>query len=158
MINSYIEEFLKDPKHQDMINENKFEELYEECSNQMRGQLTETLFRAGIDPCLDMISGVTRPYMFYDYHGSDKYRVPSNIHTIGFSTFYRSTSLKEVILPRSIKSIERFAFYESSVTDVKYLGSKQEFRNIERQKDCFSKSNFISIHCSDGDLQIKKHI
>lgn len=158
MINSYIEEFLKDSKHQEMINKNKFRELYEECSENMRGYLTEILLKVNIDPCLYFTSGVTSPFMFSKYDDRSEYQVPTNIHTIIYSTFKGAISLKKVILPKSIKSIENFAFYKSSVTDIDYLGTKQEFTAIQRELDAFTKSNFISIHCSDGDLQIKKHI
>lgn len=150
----YIKDFLKSPDVQDMININNFIGVYAACPMNMRGYLTDTLIAAHIDPCLYFCNGETIAWMFY--HGNDikEYSVPNNISYINMDTFAFSDSLRKIILPKSIKMIDDSSFFLSSVTEIIYLGSKEDFKTIAIHSRAFYKSSITSIQCCDGSIEI----
>ena len=117
-MNIYIKEFLKRPDIQNMINNNNFTDVYATCLTHLLGYLTETLITAGIDPCLYFSDGATVPYMFFDCDDIKEYQVPDNISFIKKDTFSFSNSLSKIILPTSIKKIDKYAFYKSKIASI----------------------------------------
>lgn len=153
-MNIYIKEFLKRPDVQDMINNNNFTDVYSACLTHLLGYLTETLISAGIDPCLHFSDGATVPYMFFDCDDIKEYHVPDNISFIQKDTFSFSNSLSKIILPTSIKKIDRYVFRASNISEIVYLGSKEDFKTIDVSEYAFYKSKIASIQCRDGNIDI----
>lgn len=153
-MHTYIKEFLKRPDVQDMINNNNFTDVYSACLTHLLGYLTETLIAAGIDPCLHFSDGATMPYMFFDCDDIKEYRVPDNISFIKKETFSFSNSLSKIILPTSIKKIDRYAFRSCDISEIVYLGSKEDFKTIDVNERAFFKSKIASIQCRDGNIDI----
>lgn len=150
----YIEEFLKRPDIQNMIDNNNFIDVYSACLPNMLGYLTETLIAADIDPCLYFSDGATVPYMFFNCDDIKEYHVPDNISFIQKETFSFSNSLSKIILPTSIKKINRYAFRSSNISEIVYLGSKEDFKTIDVNEYAFYKSKIASIQCWDGNIDI----
>lgn len=153
-MNIYIKEFLKRPDVQDMINNNNFTDVYSACLTHLLGYLTETLISAGIDPCLYFSDGATMHYMFFDCDDIKEYHVPDNISFIKKETFSFSNSLSKIILPTSIKKIDMYAFRSSNISEIVYLGSKEDFKTIDLSERAFFKSKIASIQCRDGNIDI----
>lgn len=150
----YMKEFLKSPDIQDMIKIDNFKGVYFACSVNARGCLTDILIAANIDPCLYFDNGKTISYMFYHCNDITEYTVPNNISFISVQTFAFSDSLRKIILPKSIKMIDDSSFFLSSVTEIIYLGSKEDFKTIAIHSRAFCESSITSIQCCEGSIEI----
>jgi hypothetical protein len=68
-----------------------------------------------------------------------------------------SINVKEIAIPKTIKAIPGYTFYENrEFSDLYYLGTKNEWNNIEFGKD-WLRNDFatteVKIHCTDGDIK-----
>ena len=59
------------------------------------------------------------------------YIIPDGVVEIGASSFGRCKKLTSITIPASVKTISTAAFAASSLTDVYYQGSEQEWNNID---------------------------
>lgn len=153
-MNIYMKEFLKRLDIQDMIKIDNFKGVYSACPVNQRGYLTDTLISANIDPCLYFDNSKTISYMFYHCNDITEYTVPNNISFIAVQTFAFSDSLRKIILPKSIREIQISSFFVSSVAEIIYLGSKEDFKTISLSLRAFSDSSITSIQCYDGSIDI----
>ena len=108
-------EFIK--KHKDLINEGKWEELYNQDTGnfQIYGDLTVTLLEAGIDPLQTM---TTMPAEYFRASNITEYTVPSHVNIIGTKAFAECMELDTVHLPDDLLFIDYGAFEESTLQSI----------------------------------------
>ena len=112
-ISSHVNRLLSKKFVQDLINTNKFKELYTQLSDEVPdvsyiGELTELLLAADINPLnnLDYI-----PENYLTDSNIDNISIPNNIRIIRFMSFAYCNNLKSIIFPTSLETIEDGAFY-----------------------------------------------
>ena len=90
--------------------------------------------------------------------------IPSGVETIDYAAFYGCESVKKVTIPASVKKLCYNAFYKSGITEVKYLGTIENWYSIVKtysengqqiQGNILYLDNAV-IHCNDGDLHVSK--
>lgn len=144
-----LREFIETEK--DTINSRNFTGLYRKANyyigDEARGQLTDLLYKIGIDPLKWM--GDMPNYFLYGLK-FDKFEIPDNIETIYTSAFANSV-IGKLILPRSIKTFYVRSFDLSSIKVVTYFGSMKEFKNITNYR-AIMHSGIDKILCVDGTV------
>lgn len=110
--NDELKEFIE--KNVDNINNSRFDILYDNALFTLSGsstnavkQLTEVLFKAGINPLLNMKEV---PDYFLFLSEVKELEVPDNIEGIGASAFCGCKNLTKISLPKSLKYIDNNAF------------------------------------------------
>lgn len=109
-----LKEVLAEPEIEKLINENRWQEVYDVFSDKYGGYgteniLTDVLLKSGIDPL---------PYMqtihTHMYDGLDLYDivVPEDITFIGQSAFEKCIKLKRVEIKGKVKKIDSYCFYD----------------------------------------------
>jgi hypothetical protein len=86
--------------------------------------------------------------------------LPNSVEEIGPSSFGMLRSLKEIVIPISVKTIISPFFENATGVTIKFNGTKEQWSNIELSE----KWNYNSteggekiveiIHCTDGDVEI----
>ena len=96
-------EFIK--KHKDLINEGRWEELYQQDTGNLEiyGDLTITLMEAGIDPLQTMTN---MPAEYFRASNITEYTVPPHVHIIGTKAFAECMELDTVHLPDTLEFID----------------------------------------------------
>lgn len=136
-------------ENEQLINNNDWEEVYEKLEMLLRGRLTEILLQADIHPELYMTK---LPDHFLSNASIASFEIPSNITTIGNSAFDNCSSLTSITIPDSVTSIGDYAFhYCTSLTNIEYQGTREQWKNIKKSSNSFSKVPTSVVHCSDGD-------
>lgn len=92
-----------------LVDDNRFEELYAACRYEYHSKLTEVLLACGINP-LEYLKTV--PRKFAAESTIEGVVIPSNIEGIHDDAFDQCHSLKHIEIPDSVKFIGNFAFYE----------------------------------------------
>lgn len=106
-MDKWIKETLRE--HKDLIEENKWEEFYEDIHEDSRGEITSVLLDAGINP-LDYMSYMPDDFL---YEASiSRFTIPKNIVNISTGAFAGCESLTHVDVPESIKIIGSYAFFQ----------------------------------------------
>ena len=92
-------------KHLDLIDENKWNEVYEYLnrSTQNHNKVTEAFYQAGIEP-LDYLDYVPEDYLSNNENVVE-IELPDHIRSIAESAFYNCERIVEIELPKSIESI-----------------------------------------------------
>ena len=158
-----LKEFLNKEEIQELIDDNKWEQIIDKWVNYcsvIGGIMVSLLLSANI-PFLDYIDTLKLNY-FYNSEAISKINLPNTIVTIqreAIQDYYNS--IKEITLPKSIQWLESRAFLmsETPITSINYLGTKKEWKNINKAKDWFfdvlrSTNPIKIIHCSDGDINL----
>lgn len=165
-------------KHIDLIESEKFEELYKLqgtwSSFELVGDFTETLLDAGINPA-DYMKEIP-PYYLYGTK-IKFYTIPDNITSIGDAAFSKCneltditignnveyignsafgwcSGLKNVIIGNGVKSISRGAFYKcDKLESITYLGTKEQWNKIKLGLKWKPSSwRLKEIKCTDGTI------
>ena len=151
-----IEEIIKDPYFQEKVNNNEFTKLYvwlnqeyHDYNNIVIGRTTELLYDAGINPLLYMN---IIPLNFGAGMTIKKLTIPNNIYIIGDYAFEYS-EIEEIIIPDSIIKIGNRAFEGCEKIRIKYLGTTDQWLNI----DIDLVNNWLYafktiIECTDGNI------
>jgi hypothetical protein len=92
------------------------------------------------------------------YNGSEYELLP--YYSLAYLTNFgypSSINVKEIAIPKTIKTIPSCTFYENrEFSDLYYLGTKNEWNNIEFGKS-WLRNDFatteVKIHCTDGDIK-----
>ena len=151
-----IEEIIKDPYFQEKINNNEFTKLYvwlnqeyQDYNNIVIGRTTELLYDAGINPLLYMNMV---PLNFGAGMTIKKLTIPSNINIIGDCAFEYS-EIEEITIPDSITKIGDRAFAGCEKIKIKYLGTTDQWLNIDIN---LANNGFYVfktiIECIDGNI------
>lgn len=148
-ISERLKTFLQ--KHKEDIDDNNFEEIYNDDNIFMDDYITMTkLFLSiGINP-LNYMSFVPAFYM-EDFKDLEEIEIPEGIKTIGKEAFYGCISLKKVYLPSTLQVIETAAFGDcDNLIDVYFNGTTEQWSRLsigENNDNLY----YANIHCKDGE-------
>lgn len=135
---------------------------------------TEMLLDVGVDPLKYMtkvpenylayssISDYTIPNnithigesAFYECENLQSIKLPDDLIEIGASSFNGCSELEQIKLPKSVKYIRDGAFENCGVYNIRYLGTKDDFKKIIIEPQIGNEDEYINIHCTNGDLYI----
>ena len=104
----------------DLVDDDRFEELYAACHDDNHGRLTEVLLACGINP-LEYLKTV--PRKFAAESTIEEIVIPPNIKGIQEDAFDQCNSLKHIEIPDSVKFIGNFAFYDCTGLESISFGS-----------------------------------
>lgn len=109
-MNAKIKEYIE--KHIKLIDAENFEEFYKimpenDFPLSRKGELTEVLIKAGIDPA-DYLKVL--PFRYLADTGIESYSIPGNITSIGIAAFIDCVKLKDLIIGNGVERIESIAF------------------------------------------------
>lgn len=116
-ISSELKEFLNNKYIQQAINNNDWEEVYENAnnySNLVTSELTQLLISTGIDPLAYM--GYVPEYYLYGSKITN-FKISDNIKTIKFNAFAYCNNLKSMVFPTNLEVIDNGAFYSCESLD-----------------------------------------
>lgn len=85
----------------------------------------------------------------------DKFKIPSNIIELADYSFGLSCRIRELIIPKSIKSIGMRIFEDSLIDKVSYEGTIAEFTRIFISHE--SQYEGFKVNCSDGAYRIGEY-
>jgi len=89
---------------------------------------------------------------------AESYTVNDNTQVIAGDAFYGCKSLTSITIPNSVTSIGKSAFdYCSSLTDVYYDGTKEQWSTIKIGDGNSYYLTKSTIHCTDGDIEPHTH-
>lgn len=81
--------------------------------------------------------------------------IPNKCTAIGSSAFYSCPSVKQILIPNSVRIIEKHAFRGCcDLTDIYYNGTMYEWECIDFYADWSYDLNAPTVHCLDGDIKI----
>ncbi len=80
--------------------------------------------------------------------GTNNSEIPSTVTGIGVAAFRRANAITELYIPRSVTSIEKYAFAYSTITTIEYEGSEDDWETV-------SKGTMWDLHCT---LEIKYNV
>ncbi len=73
--------------------------------------------------------------------GTNKSEIPSTVTGIGVAAFRRANGISKLYIPRSVISIEKYAFADSTIERIEYEGSETEWNNVQ-------KGTMWDLHCT----------
>ena len=142
-------DFLKDDTNVALINENRFDDIYERFKKVgFKRDLTYTLLEANI-PFLEYMTKIPG-YSFKQVPVKDKtIEVPSNVEVIDGDAFTNCYSLIEkIILHPSLKVIGVNFFDSSALKEIIFMGTEQEWKDIfKTAQNNYIKNRLISKAC-----------
>ena len=123
-MNREVEKFIRE--NIDLIQGQKWEEIYQK--NIPQG-FTETLLECGVNPLAQGLSYMPK-YFLYDSEIKE-FIIPNSVTSIGKGAFYNCDSLTSIEIPNSVTSIGVRAFSScDSLTEVNYLGTIDQWVQI----------------------------
>ena len=162
----WLIEFLQDKENQEFINNENWEELYEnlsflintvEVEPEDAWQLTSALHDSGIFVLYDQNLKLIPDHMFFGCR-DDQFRVieiPNHITSIGTEAFSMSKSIKKIILPKNLNEILIYAFAFSEIEELHYPGTEKEFyEKVLLTSGAFEGSNKLRLYF-DAENKIK---
>lgn len=82
--------------------------------------------------------------------------IPDSVTTIGKASFLKCWSLKSLILPPDLTEIGARAFKDcSSLTDIYYMGSKEQWAAIRKGEAWCENIGTRLVECCDGEAEIQ---
>lgn len=90
---------------------------------------------------------------FYDNKLVTEVILPEGVTTIGFKSFEHCENLRKLTIPKSLKSVECNAMLGLNLDEVTYLGSIDNFLDIDLHYWC---DDCKVVHCIDGDINFKE--
>ena len=82
--------------------------------------------------------------------------IPDSVTTIGKASFLKCWSLKSLILPPDLTEIGSRAFKDcSSLTDIYYMGSKEQWAAIRKGEAWCENIGTRLVECCDGEVEIQ---
>ena len=149
-ISNKLKIFLAMPKVQNLINDNKWDEVYELADSLLRDtkeftqlhtkEFTQLLSSVGISP-LNYMTYIPRGYLA----GTEitSFKIPNHIKTIKYAAFAHCYNLTNIVIPNSVVDIGEAAFnYCTSLKNVT-LGSSIEHIYNYAFNECTSLTNIV---------------
>lgn len=130
-----IIKWLQLPEISDLLNENRFKELYNRyidiCSDPT-WYLTQVLIKANIDP-LPYIDSIPE-MMFRDCAYLEEVTIPENIQSVGMEAFRHCFNLKRVAIKNTETEFNYYAFDGCFIEYVYYNGTQEDWtsHNMDR--------------------------
>lgn len=124
MSNKLISDILNNQELAELLEQEKFQDLYNKLTLRNRPIFTEYCLGAGIDP-LDYLTEIPSYYLI-------------------------DTSLKSLTLPTTIQKIDAEALLYAPLRDLYFQGTVEEFDKIHKQPSWLP-SGVETVHCTDGD-------
>lgn len=79
--------------------------------------------------------------------------IPNSVKTIDSNTFDDCDSLKEVTIPVNVTYISENAFADcENLTEIKYEGTIDDWKNIEKESSWNDGTSAYAIYCTDGQI------
>ena len=153
-MNDKLKKFIED--NIDLIEDNKFDDLYKKADVNYVGQLTQILIDAAINPL---------PYMNHIvpcmYQGCNitSIVIPDNIEYIHYVRgFGDNPCLEYISLPSNLTSLGYQTFYGCTrLNTVDFRGTLSEFYNIKTKvQDWAYGSSITEVVCSDGKIHLQR--
>ena len=145
-----LKDFIKN--NFDLINNNKFVELYYKARVQIPfqiGNLSYNLMQAGIQP-LNYVDRVVRN-MFSDCTLIDKITIPPNCIGIEKHAFQDWFGLIEVTLPATLQWIDNDAFANCyDIEKINFEGTIEQWQNVGISVEAFLDGYATTVNCIDG--------
>lgn len=155
----------------DLIEDNRWEELFENAPDGIGG----VLYEAKIDFMNNMIK--IPDWLFYNSKIEDiiipdtvtkigdyafslcsdltSITIPDSVTCIGNYAFSGCSSLESIKLPDSVDRISEGAFYDCKMLkSVNFNGTIAQWREIMRSQDAFIATSVRKVICSDGIIDI----
>ena len=111
--------------HKELIEQGEFEKLYNDTRVGFKYELTQVLLASGIDPFIEAGKIFHHAFNFPD--AEVNYKLTSGITKIEESAF-EGAVLTIFTIPSSVKTIEKGAFWGSSVVNVSFERGTQELK------------------------------
>lgn len=143
-------------KNINLIEGNNFKELYKLSEEGTEhpvepGLVTYVLIEAGIDP-LDYLDYI--PWRYYSFSPFETFIVPDHIKYIEGGGVVAESSIKTIVIPRSVKYVGEGAFdyVYDNLKEIQYKGTAEEFLNIENIKQAAHWD--LTVVCTDKELNL----
>ena len=82
--------------------------------------------------------------------------IPDSVKSIGHCAFLGCKSLTSMVIPDSVTRIITAAFYGcKSLTSITFNGTKAQWQGIKLGKDWNARCPKITVHCTDGEVEIR---
>lgn len=78
--------------------------------------------------------------------------IPEGVESIGSFAASECKNLTNVTIPVSVTLIGDFAFYSSSLKNITFNGTKEQWQAIEKGFGWDQKTGEYTVHCTDGDI------
>ena len=142
-------------QHVDLIENNDFETLFNYVTaHRDQGELADVLLSAGFN-FLEHIDSIT-PFMFMNSE-IKRLVIPNNIKQIGMGAFFSCDNLTSVVIPESIEEVGIKIFSKcKNLYHVLYLGTKQQFKELNFVKEHFEHTHVETIFCSNGSIELSE--
>lgn len=134
-VSASVRNFITQKHILELIDEFKYEQIYNECQYLLRGSVTEFLLECDIKPD-EYMTMLPSDYLC----GSviETYHISSTVTHIMSSAFYECRYLKNISIPRGVTQIDHAAFLRcSSLTEVVLPNSLTEIQ-YQAFEDCTS--------------------
>lgn len=83
--------------------------------------------------------------------------IPNGITELGKASFANCANLKEVEIPSSVIKISNKTFYKcANLKTIRYEGTREEFRSIERGAGWLAGGGTKLVNCSDGVISVNQ--
>ena len=118
-----LKEFFSDPKNQELLNQNKFQDLYKEYGYSL-SFLTALFLKSNINflPYMGYI-----PDCCFENLDIQSIAIPNNVEWIGDYAFSSCENLTNITIPNSVKEIGDSDFDDcEKLKSINYLGTKKE--------------------------------
>lgn len=113
------------------------------------GELSQILLDAGVDP---LEGSKEIPQYFFATLPITSYRIPDGIEIIGKGAFSLCENLREVILPRTIKIIQREAFLQArKLRTIIFQGTTNEWEDIIKGPLWWARTGNVVVKCLGGE-------
>ena len=157
-----VKEFIEE--NIDLIEENRWDEVYDNASfnldSDSTGMFTKAMLDIGLDPVaeqgLDWI-----PDYYLSGTSITEFTIPNTLHSLGEGCFSYS-SLKTITIPESVETLRDYVFYECAnleevivLGDTRDIGSKVFYGCSENLVVKCKEKSPVDIYCHQMNIHVE---